>query len=108
MVEVDPLESDLVLYNLFKNSLEACKNESAPLISITVEESEQEAVIQIRDNGPEISEDLVNSIFIPKVSQKRTAWDWVFRSARLWQNRRELFERHKKRRRSLSHEALSA
>ena len=70
VVEVDPLESDLVLYNLFKNSLEACKNESAPLISITVEESEQEAVIQIRDNGPEISEDLVNSIFIPKVSQK--------------------------------------
>lgn len=60
----------LFLYNLFKNSLEACKNESAPLISITVEESEQEAVIQIRDNGPEISEDLVNSIFIPKVSQK--------------------------------------
>lgn len=69
-VEVDPLESDLVLYNLFKNSLEACKNESDPLINISVEESEHEAVIQIQDNGPEISEDLVNSIFIPKVSPK--------------------------------------
>ena len=27
-------------------------------------------LIKIQDNGPEISEDLVNSIFIPKVSQK--------------------------------------
>lgn len=69
-VEVDPLESDLVLYNLFKNSLEACKNEAEPLIIISVEQSEQKAVIKIQDNGPEISEDLVNSIFIPKVSQK--------------------------------------
>ena len=69
-VEVDPLESDLVLYNLFKNSLEACKNEAEPLIIISVGQSEQKAVIKIQDNGPEISEDLVNSIFIPKVSQK--------------------------------------
>ena len=34
------------------------------------QEKVKKAVIQIRDNGPEISEDLVNSIFIPKVSQK--------------------------------------
>lgn len=109
VVEVDPLESDLVLYNLFKNSLEACKNESAPLISITVEESEQEAVIQIRDNGPEISEDLVNSIFIPKVSQKNGRLGiGSFDLQGFGRIAGRLFERHKKRRRSLSHEALSA
>ncbi len=70
LVEGDLLELDLVFYNLLKNAWEACKNQSNPKISISVELSSRKVFVLFKDNGPKVTQQLVDSMFVPGISSK--------------------------------------
>jgi len=60
-----------VLINLIKNSVQALAGSNSGIIKITAEINERgKAVIKITDNGPGISEDIIDKIFIPFYSTK--------------------------------------
>jgi two-component system, NtrC family, nitrogen regulation sensor histidine kinase NtrY len=67
----DPDLIEHVLINLIKNSVQALSGSNSGIIKVTAEINERgKAVIKIIDNGPGISEDIVDKIFIPFYSTK--------------------------------------
>lgn len=66
-MQIDPVLLDQVLINLLKNAAEA----SAPDAHVTLSYVEEErTVIQIKDQGPGIPDDIVENIFIPFYTTK--------------------------------------
>lgn len=55
-IEADPLEIELLIFNLLKNAAEAVEplGKSGSIIC-TIEDSETQAVLSVKDNGPRIS-----------------------------------------------------
>lgn len=55
-IEADPLEIELLIFNLLKNAAEAAESlgENGSIIC-TVENSETQAIVSVKDNGPRIS-----------------------------------------------------
>lgn len=61
-----------VLINLILNAMDAIKDSVNPKISLTAETNHQKVVITIRDNGTGIAPELMDKIFIPFFSTKKT------------------------------------
>jgi two-component system, NtrC family, nitrogen regulation sensor histidine kinase NtrY len=67
----DPDLIEHVLINLIKNSVQALAGSTSGVIKTTAEINERgKAVIKVTDNGPGISEDIIDKIFIPFYSTK--------------------------------------
>ena len=63
---------DMVFINLMKNSMEALENTEKPQIRITISKYEEnKTLIEIKDNGAGMSEEIMNQIFIPFYTTKR-------------------------------------
>lgn len=68
----DPLLMEQVLINLIKNALEAASTVEKAHIKLTATQGpEKEVLIEISDNGPGISEDQLDKIFIPFFTTKK-------------------------------------
>ncbi len=81
-IEIVPLQSRLglkadrkmveqVLINLIGNAINALENIENPKIIISAELSENYTIIDLKDNGKGISEDIISSIFIPFFSTRK-------------------------------------
>ena len=63
---------DMVFINLIKNSMEALENTEEPQIRITISKYEEErALIEVKDNGAGMTEEIISQIFIPFYTTKR-------------------------------------
>ena len=63
---------DMVFINLIKNSMEALENTEEPQIRITISKYEEErALIEVKDNGAGMAEEIISQIFIPFYTTKR-------------------------------------
>lgn len=70
LVEADVMELDLVFYNLLKNAWEACQNAEHPQINVNAEVTLKNVFVRFSDNGPQVTQQLVDSMFVPGVSTK--------------------------------------
>ncbi len=68
----DPLELELVLLNLMKNSAAAMANQADKQLSVKWEQnaSADTVFIRVEDNGPQMSDDAFNSLACPVQSMK--------------------------------------
>lgn len=71
-VYVDSGLIEQVLINLLLNAMDAVKDEEQPRISLTAVQQEQKVVMIVRDNGSGIAPELMDKIFIPFFSTKKT------------------------------------
>ena len=70
--QLDPVLMEQVFINLLRNAMDALNNTTDPKIGIHIFKSlEGELEIQIADNGPGISEDLLDQIFVPFFTTKK-------------------------------------
>ena len=69
-VKVDREMIEQVLINLLKNAKEAVSNCKNPRIQISVMTSDRQSIIVIEDNGPGISGEEMQKIFIPFYTTK--------------------------------------
>ena len=67
---IDPDAFRRVLNNLIKNAKQALEGQSNALISINVSKAHEMIKIEIQDNGPGISDELVDKIFQPNFTTK--------------------------------------
>lgn len=73
MLEVDPNLVEQVLINLLVNAMEALKDRPDPKIILSAYlASTKKTVLKVADNGPGISEELLDKIFIPFFSTKKS------------------------------------
>ncbi|HEY1010047.1 MAG TPA: HAMP domain-containing sensor histidine kinase, partial [Daejeonella sp.] len=70
--EADLTLVEQVLINLLVNAIEAVKSNAAPQITLYADRSNEKTIIKIMDNGVGISEDLLDKIFIPFFSTRKT------------------------------------
>lgn len=72
-VEIDPSLIEQVLINLIVNAKEALKDQSQAKITLTgMVSSKGRVLIKVADNGTGIPEDILENIFIPFFSTKKT------------------------------------
>lgn len=72
-LEIDPSLIEQVLINLIVNAIDAVKESAEPRIFLSaVQPPAKKTLIQVADNGPGISPDLQERIFIPFFSTKKT------------------------------------
>ncbi len=72
MFEADLTLVEQVLINLLVNGMEAVKDVSDPRIILCGERSNEKTIIKIIDNGVGIDEDVLDKIFIPFFSTRKT------------------------------------
>jgi len=73
MLEVDPNLIEQVLINLLVNAIEAVKDVEQPKIILSAYlSSNKKTVLKVIDNGTGISEELLDKIFIPFFSTKKS------------------------------------
>jgi signal transduction histidine kinase len=61
-----------VLINLIKNSIQALGDSDNGIIKLSAEINERgKAVIKVTDNGPGISEEIIDRVFVPFYSTKK-------------------------------------
>ena len=71
--EADPSLIEQVLINLVVNAMEAVKNREAPQVALVAEASGNKKItIKVVDNGAGMSDELLDKIFIPFFSTKKT------------------------------------
>ncbi len=70
ILRADKTHMNRLFTNLLTNSIDACTNESICKIDIIEETREKEIVIQIRDNGVGIPEEMQSKIFTPNFTTK--------------------------------------
>ncbi len=72
-INVDPVLIEQVLINLILNSIDAIKDSTNPKITIDVESTLQNKItIKVIDNGIGIDEDVLDKIFVPFFSTKKS------------------------------------
>lgn len=70
---IDEKQITLVLLNLGKNAIQSLNQQENGKIRITVTKTKKgEKMIQVRDNGPGISPEMVDEIFVPFFTTKNT------------------------------------
>lgn len=71
-IEIDPNLVEQVLINLIVNAIEAVKKSQEPKIVLTAElDNHKKCIIRVNDNGPGISNELLDKIFVPFFSTKK-------------------------------------
>jgi nitrogen fixation/metabolism regulation signal transduction histidine kinase len=71
-IMVDPELLEHVLINLIKNSIQALGDSDNGIIKLSAEINERgKAVIKVTDNGPGISEEIIDRVFVPFYSTKK-------------------------------------
>ena len=71
MIEGDMVLIEQVLINLIINAIDAVKNQQNPKIMLSVfQNSQQQVIIEVRDNGVGMSDELIDKIFIPFFTSK--------------------------------------
>ncbi len=68
---VDPQLIEMVLINLIKNAREAVENKDNALVSIVINKQDQMIMIRVKDNGPGITPEAKEKIFMPFFSTKK-------------------------------------
>ena len=72
-IQVDPSLIEQVLINLLVNAVDAVKDQGEPQIMLSaLENAENQTVIRVSDNGPGIPSELLERIFIPFFSTKKS------------------------------------
>lgn len=71
-VNADSALIEQVLINLTLNAMDAVKEHPQPRISLSAEKQDQKTVLRIADNGSGIAPELLDKIFIPFFSTKKT------------------------------------
>lgn len=66
----NPLEAELLLNNLLKNAMEAGEGNTVPQVKLIVRSLGSNALIEICDNGPLLSDEELASIGVPLQSRK--------------------------------------
>ena len=69
-IQADDAQLKQVLINLIKNGMEALEKVPDPRLSITVKRILDSIAIEVKDNGPGISNDILEKIFVPFFSTK--------------------------------------
>lgn len=69
-ITADLAQIEQVLINLVKNAVEAIGDKENGLIQMKAFYSEDNAIIQVEDNGPGISDDMIEDIFVPFYTTK--------------------------------------
>ncbi|NDL71990.1 sensor histidine kinase [Vreelandella alkaliphila] len=69
-VEGDLVRLEQVLVNLISNALQAMKEVSSPMLTLSVEIKQQQVMISVADNGPGIPEHHLGQIFEPFFTTK--------------------------------------
>jgi len=72
MINVDSALIEQVLINLLLNAMDAVKEATEPQIKISAEAINQKVLLKISDNGLGIPNELLDKIFIPFFSTKKT------------------------------------
>jgi two-component system, NtrC family, nitrogen regulation sensor histidine kinase NtrY len=70
--EADPTLIEQVLINLIVNAIEAVKEQEHPRIVLSAETSGKKVVLKVADNGVGMPEELLDKIFIPFFSTKKS------------------------------------
>ncbi len=70
MLRADKTHMNRLFTNLLTNSIDACTNENTCKIEIIEERRQDEIVIQIKDNGEGIPEEMQSKIFTPNFTTK--------------------------------------
>ena len=71
-VEVDPSLIEQVLINLVVNAIEALKDRQNAMIVLSATSNNNKVAIKVADNGSGIPDDILENIFIPFFSTKKT------------------------------------
>lgn len=71
-IEADPSLLEQVLINLIVNAMEAVKEQEHPRIVLSAEASGKKVVLKVADNGVGMPEELLDKIFIPFFSTKKS------------------------------------
>src|SRR6478672_1381436 len=73
MLEADPSLIEQVLINLIVNAIEAVKDQLEPKIILSAEQPlNKKVILKVADNGPGIPEEVLDKIFIPFFSTKKS------------------------------------
>ena len=71
MIEGDMILIEQVLINLVINAIDAVQHQSNPKITLSVfQKNQQQIIIEIRDNGMGMSDELMDKIFVPFFTSK--------------------------------------
>ena len=71
MIDGDMALIEQVLINLIINAIDAVKNQQNPKITLSVfQNNHQQVIIEVRDNGVGMSDELIDKIFIPFFTSK--------------------------------------
>ncbi|WP_345952485.1 HAMP domain-containing sensor histidine kinase [Mucilaginibacter sp. PAMB04168] len=71
-IDVDVNLLEQVLINLLVNAIEAVKDQPEPMISLSAEVQSNKTLLKISDNGTGMSAELMEKIFIPFFSTRKT------------------------------------
>ena len=73
LVEIDRYLMEQVLINLILNAVEACKDREKAMITLYAQKNiEGKSIIKIFDNGKGIPEEIIDDVFIPFFSTKKS------------------------------------